>query len=240
MEQLALEGEGGPVQGWLVLPSADAIGTVILWGGLSGWGASYLSAAESLSARGMACILAEGPGQGMTRLRSRIFGREETLPGYARFIDFAVTDHRLAGAPIGIQGNSFGGLIAARLTAQDDRVAACAVNCAPSAVIAPPVRSAREQILAFVGTDQMAMADEVLDGLRYDPNRHQIGVPLLVLHGGADPFVTEENTRAFLSGARHHDTQILIWPDGEHTLYNHAAERNAAIADWFADQLTHT
>ena len=34
-----------------------------------------------------------------------------------------------------------------------------------------------------------------------------------------------------------------MWPseesvlaDGEHTIYNHAAERNALVSDWFADR----
>ena len=44
----------------------------------------------------------------------------------------------------------------------------------------------------------------------------------------------------------HHSRPLLVggvayirhsWPDGEHLLYNHAAERDAAVADWFADRL---
>ncbi len=31
---------------------------------------------------------------------------------------------------------------------------------------------------------------------------------------------------------------LRTWPDGEHTLYNHAAERDALVADWFAGRLT--
>lgn len=31
---------------------------------------------------------------------------------------------------------------------------------------------------------------------------------------------------------------LQVWDDGEHTIYNHADERNDLVADWFADRLT--
>lgn len=29
-----------------------------------------------------------------------------------------------------------------------------------------------------------------------------------------------------------------MFDDGEHTIYNHAGERNAQVADWFADRFS--
>jgi hypothetical protein len=31
--------------------------------------------------------------------------------------------------------------------------------------------------------------------------------------------------------------EVLTWADGEHTIYNHANERNARVSDWFLERL---
>ena len=113
-------------------PTAAASATVVVWGGLSGWGAAYLGAADAFTARGLACLLAEGPGQGEPRLSDRLYVDEHVTDGFARFLDAVAADPRL-GEPVGVQGNSFGGLFAAHLAAQDPRVGACVVNGAPAA-----------------------------------------------------------------------------------------------------------
>src|SRR5437764_301454 len=81
--------------------------TVVVWGGLSSWGAAYLGTADALNARGLACLLAEGPGQGEPRLLSRLHMDEHVTDGFARFVDAIEADPRLGDA-IGVQGNSFG------------------------------------------------------------------------------------------------------------------------------------
>ncbi|WP_166665500.1 alpha/beta hydrolase [Kribbella caucasensis] len=237
LERLRIDYADGTLEGWLVLPDDTVTGTVVAWGGLSGWGAAYLSAAEALTARGLACILAEGPGQGSTRLTSRIYGAEATLTGYDRFVEFAATDRRLTDAPVGVYGNSFGGMIAARVAAGNKLVSACAINCAPSTLELPDIRTAREQIFAFVGTTDSSRANEALGRLAFLPDRHSMSAPLLLLHGVADALVTQDNASRFMAGSSHHDSSLLIWPDGEHTLYNHAQERDAVMADWFASRL---
>ena len=47
--------------GWLVRPPTDRVrGTVVLFGGQSGWGFAYWPIARALAARGVATLLAEG------------------------------------------------------------------------------------------------------------------------------------------------------------------------------------
>jgi alpha-beta hydrolase superfamily lysophospholipase len=237
MERLRIDYADGTLEGWLVLPDDAVTGTVVAWGGLSGWGAAYLSSAEALTARGLACILADGPGQGSTRLTSRIYGAEGTLTGYDRFVEHATTDRRLNDAPVGVYGSSFGGMVAARVAAGNKLVSACAINCAPSTLELPGIRTAREQVFAFVGTTDPSRANEALSGLAFAPDSHRMHAPLLVLHGGADGLVPEDNASRFMAGSSHPDSTLLVWPDGEHTLYNHAQERNALMADWFASRL---
>lgn len=237
MERVEVSYRNGHLVGWLCLPPAGtAAATVVVWGGLSGWGAAYLRTADAFAARGVACLLAEGPGQGEPRLTDRCYVDEHVADGFARFLDVVSDDPRLGDA-VGVQGNSFGGLFAAHLAARDGRVAACVVNGAPATPQVPPFRTARAQFAAAFGTDRENRLTGVLDALRFDPVRHQIACPVLVLHGGADPLVPDPSIQEPFARAAGHRGLLRTWQDGEHTLYNHAAERDATVADWFADQL---
>jgi hypothetical protein len=62
--------ENGYLVGWIVRPSGPVRGTVIVFGGQSGWGAAYLRLADAPTARGLATFLVEGPGQGEPRMES--------------------------------------------------------------------------------------------------------------------------------------------------------------------------
>jgi len=111
------------------------------------------------------------------------------------------------------------------------------VNGAPAVPAVPEFRTAREQMAAVVGTDDLDRVAEIMDSLRFDPDKHRIGCPLLLLHGGHDPLARYEDQEPFLRAADPATATLRIWPDGEHTLYNHAAERDALTADWFTDHL---
>ncbi|SPF06371.1 alpha/beta hydrolase family protein [Streptomyces sp. MA5143a] len=238
VERVEIPHRHGALGGWLCLPpSGEASATVIVWGGLSGWGAAYLPVADAYTARGLACLLAEGPGQGESRLRHGLYVDERVTEGFARFVDLVEADPRLGGA-IGVQGISFGGLFAAHLAAADPRVGAVVVNGAPATPTVPEFRTAREQMAAVVGTDELDRVAEVMGALRFNPDKHRITCPLLLLHGGQDPLARYEDQEPFLRAADPTRATARIWPDGEHTLYNHAAERDALTGDWFTDHLT--
>jgi alpha-beta hydrolase superfamily lysophospholipase len=237
LERVELPWRDGRLVGWLALPaSGRAAATVVVWGGLSSWGAAYLGTADALNARGLACLLAEGPGQGEPRLLSRLHMDEHVTDGFARFVDAIEADPRLGDA-IGVQGNSFGGLFAGLLAAADPRVGACLINGSPSAPTVPESRSACEQLFAALGSADRDHATAVLNQLGFDGRRTPIASPLLVLHGDKDPLVNLAEQQRFLEGGDPATSRLAVWRDGEHTLYNYAAERNSLTADWFVDQL---
>ncbi|MGW1024731.1 hypothetical protein ACWD4J_13665 [Streptomyces sp. NPDC002577] len=90
---------------------------------------------------------------------------------------------------------------------------------------------------AVLGTDHPDRVAEVMDSLRSYPGKHRIGCPLLLLHGGEDPLACYEDQEPFLRAADPSTATVRIWPDGEHTLYSHAAERDACTGDRFMDDL---
>jgi alpha-beta hydrolase superfamily lysophospholipase len=227
-------GEGHLV-GWLVRPPGDANGTVVVFGGQSGWGAAYWRYADALAARGLATVLAEGPGQGETRMRHRVLLDVDVPAAYGTFVEHVLRDPSL-GSAVGIAGNSLGGLYAALTAAADDRVRACCVNGAPARPALLGHRSFDEQAAAMLGTDDADRITANFDRLAFDPGRAHIGCPLLVLHGGHDVLFDLDAQRPFLDGAGA-DQTLRVWPDGDHTIYNHCHERTSFVADWFADRL---
>ncbi len=229
----------GTLHGWLVGPVAMPVkGAVIVVGGLSGWGGSYLDIGRALSARGLLAILAEGPGQGLTRMRGGMHLDRETLPLFKEFLTHAQED--LLASRLGVWGNSFGGLLAAGLAAGDRRVQAVCINGAPLTPGVPPFRTAREQMEALFGTTGEQALSMRLEMLGLDSRHHRIAGAMLVVEGGRDPIVPLGEQKSFFALAEPSRTRLLTWEDGEHTIYNHAEERNALVADWFAQQLLET
>ncbi|MFD4602999.1 alpha/beta hydrolase family protein [Streptomyces sp. NPDC058464] len=235
VQHLTVPFDGAALAGWLVRPPlTNSPPTVVLVGGQSGWGPAYFPAARALADRGIATLLAEIPGQGETRLLHGLHLKADVHRAFS-----ALADHLLArgdlGAGLGVWGNSFGGLPAALAAARDRRFTACCVNGAWAHPGIPTFRTAAEQAAAMVGSPDPARIGEVFDALAFRPERDRLACPLLVLHGGADPLITRDDQQPFLDGAD--DATLRVWADGEHTLYNHAAERTAIVADWFCDIL---
>jgi dienelactone hydrolase len=225
----------GPTDGSLFaweFSVADSIGCVIVVGGLSGWGASYLSIARAFSARKLAVLLVEGPGQGETRMINQLFMSRTSLVHYAAAVNAAAG---LGGGRVGIMGNSFGGLIAAHVAAHDERIHACCINGAVPNVRVPEFRTAREQIEAAFGASG-ADLDALVADFNFDPSVTPVTQPMAVVEGGNDPLVPLGAQIEF-AGNQNTKPDVFSWPDGEHTIYNHAADRNALVGAWFVDQL---
>ncbi|ELW9445688.1 alpha/beta fold hydrolase [Burkholderia cenocepacia] len=235
IERVEVPFDAARLIGWLVHPATERVrGTVIVFGGQSGWGFAYWPIARALAARGVATLLAEGPGQGETRLEQRVFVDVDMTAAYRRFVDHVA--ERVPGA-IGIWGNSIGGLWAASTAAADERIAACCVNGALAAPTLLPFRTFVEQAAAMLGNDDPEAVATNFTRMRFSSERNRIACPLLVLHGGEDPLIRLDDQQPFLDAATSGDATLRIWPDGEHTIYNHASERTAFVCDWFVERL---
>ena len=225
----------GDLQGWVVSPrSMEARAAVIVLGGSSGWGAAYLDMGRALAARGMLSILAEGPGQGRSRMQGGIHLDVAALPLFGRFLDHAQS---LSVDRFGVWGNSFGGLFAAHLAVRDQRVRALCVNGSPMMPVVPTFRTAREQMEAVLGTSSEAVLTERVGALALDPGRHHTGAAMLVVQGGRDAMVPLGSQESFFALSSSGEKSTFTWRDGDHTIYNHAQERSNRIADWFAGRL---
>ncbi|WP_427895032.1 alpha/beta hydrolase family protein [Kribbella sp. GL6] len=232
-ERVQLPFAGGYLVGWIVRPAAPR-GTVILFGGQSGWGAAYLRLADALVARGLTAFLVEGPGQGEPRLASGLYLDVDVRAAYSTFVDHVLARPDLPG-PVGLWGNSMGGLYAGTTAASDRRVTAVCINGAPAQPRLLGMRTFDDQAAAMLGTTEPDAIQRNFDRLALRPG-DRIESALLVLHGGADPIVSLADQQPFLDAADPDRSTLRIWVDGEHVVTNHAEERNAFVTDWFCER----
>jgi dienelactone hydrolase len=233
--EIRLQSSAGSLHGWAVSPrGSKANAAVVVLGGLSGWGASYLDMGRALAARGILAVLAEGPGQGLSRMQEGMHLDASTLPLLSRFLDYAL-DH--SAERLGVWGNSFGGLFAAQLAVQDARVLALCINGAPMMPTVPTFRTAREQMAAVLGTTSEAELADRLRAIALEPSRHRTEAAMLVVQGGRDAMVPIGSQDTFFTLSPRAAKSTLTWLDGDHTIYNHAHERNDRVSDWFAQEL---
>ncbi|WP_216849166.1 dioxygenase [Pimelobacter simplex] len=233
-EHVTLPFGDGRLHGWLLRPEGEARGTVIVLGGQSGWGATYLRAADTLLARGLAAFLVEGPGQGESRMSGGVLLDVDVRAAYSAFVDHVLDDPTLGGR-VGIWGNSMGGLFAGTAAASDPRIGAVCVNGAPARPRLLGFRTFDEQAAAMLGGADAAAVQANFDRIALQPDDRIAGA-VLVVHGGEDPIVSLEEQQPFLDAALG-VADLLEWADGDHTIYRHGDERNAVVADWFADHL---
>jgi alpha-beta hydrolase superfamily lysophospholipase len=226
--------ECGALVGWLVLPEQlPARGAVVVFGGQSGWGAAYSRYADQFREAGIATLLVEGPGQGLTRLQHGVMLDVDIARAYSRFVDVALTDDRIEGH-VGLLGNSMGGLFAAKTAAADRRVAACCVNGAPARASLFEFRSFVEQAAAMLGTNDTSVIQANFDRISFDSTDETIECPVMVLHGGRDILFPDVEVQMPFFDAATVDKTVRVWADGDHTIYNHAVERTHLVAEWFA------
>ncbi|MGP3533261.1 alpha/beta hydrolase [Microbacterium sp. RD1] len=235
VERLSIPFRQSALVAWLVrTPESPTSPPVVIVGGQSGWGPAYHRQAEALARRGLTAVLLEAPGQGETRMMGGLHLDHGVDRAFSATLDVVAERTGYTG-PAGVWGNSFGGLLAARAAVHDPRFAACCVNGAIATPMPLPYRAAREQTHALLGVDDDESAARILRELWLEPPLDRTRAAVLVLHGGADPLVTREQQEVFLDLSAH--SSMRIWDDGEHTMYNHSAERTDVVGDWFRAQL---
>lgn len=240
-EKISIDHKHSALTGWLIrersveLPRSRSV--VIVFGGADGWREEYHQGALEILGRGLSVLLLDLPGQGETRLLNRLF----LCANVEHAIDVAVTWLRKnAGFEnVGLWGNSLGGSFAARAAAKLPGIDAVCVNggAVNPAEIVDKFPRFIDRIKAMVGTDDRATALTVLESSGLASIENNIHCPLLVLHGGADPLLSENNVTSIASDAPSRDKTLIIWDDGDHCIYNHTEEKHEIVSDWFRKRL---
>ncbi len=215
----------------------------------------YFRGVPDLAARGVSCLLLDGPGNGESRRFRNLTLHHETERHAGAAYDFLAARPEFDPQRIGIMALSLGGYYAPRAAAMDHRFACCIAWGAEwdyhakwgqrLARIAGGEKislSVPLQHLQWVfGAQDREEAFRKLEGFRLDGVIQKMKCPFLLVHGEGDQQVPGEDARKAVAacGSAQKELKIFTREEGG---YHHCQVDNVSIGtaymwDWAADVL---
>jgi dienelactone hydrolase len=215
----------------------------------------YFKGVPDLVARGIACLIVDGPGNGESvRLRNLpLIAETERYAGAA--YDYLAGRREIDPKRIGVVAISLGGYYAPRAAALDQRFACCVAWGAQwdyhdiwsrrlEALDSGKVLSLSvppEHLMWVLGVADRTAALKKLEGFRLDGIVQQMQCPFLLVHGAGDeqiPLALAEKCFAAV-GSKHKTFKVFSRADGG---FHHCQVDNVTIGvhymwDWVADVL---
>jgi alpha-beta hydrolase superfamily lysophospholipase len=227
-----IETPNGPLASWLY-PSAlpQTHGRVLMIGGVEGWAMDFVEMALACAARGLEVLALDGPGHGESRMALEHYLSRDWETSYRAVFDWL--ERREPALPFAMIGNSIGGSFAMHLASRDERIIACVNNGGTSAPhMARPNASFFQKMTAHVGQVSGDEAEAVWATVKPADPDHPVRCPLLVVHGGKDPLISDGDAQNLFNRAASEDKQMVVFSDGDHCIYNHADDKLSLICDW--------
>ena len=216
------------------------IPVVVYLPGSDGWKEDqFFVAVHSLAERGIACLVADGPGQGECVGLRQMYAR----PDYEVVVSAIVNDleHRpgIDMKRVALIGSSVGGYYAPRAAAFDRRIKACVCYSAIFDVVDgvfDPYPAIRSRLKEIIGAKTIEEAREKFLPFTLKHVVQEIKCPCLILHGGKDIIVPVSEARRLFDALRA-PKEIKIWENGSHNLLNYYIESRSFMFDWVMHQL---
>jgi len=192
---------------------------------------------NALLARGMATLSFDGPGQGEMWPRMKM--RLDFEKAIIAVVDYLVSRPEIDPRRIGVLGHSMGGHLAARGAAYEHRLAAAVVLAGYFR------RGDWEEMRMFSRAGLQHLFDlkdkeevrEVARQLTLEGIAGNIQCPLLIVHGEKDTIIPVEAAYK-LAAATTCPTELLIFPDGNHSCNNIVYKVRPSVSDWLGKELT--
>jgi 2,6-dihydroxypseudooxynicotine hydrolase len=209
---------------------------VIMVPGLDSVKEELQATAEYFLARGLAVLAVDGPGQGETEYLLPIEPAYEKVA--TAVVDYLHGRDDIDGNRIGLYGVSLGGYYAARSAAYEPRLTAAVALAGPYRFdvdweTKPPQTQRTFQVRS--GASAPEQAGEYAARLTLVDAAPRITRPLLVVHGGRDTLVPPHHAEELAAAAP--GAELVMYPDGNHGVTNHAFESRSRMADWLAAHL---
>lgn len=191
---------------------------------------------ETMLQRGMATLSFDGPGQG--EMWSRMPMRVDYEAAVIAVVDYLSQRDDIDAARIGLLGHSMGGHFGARAAAYEHRLAATVLLAGffelPSwEKMSGFMRAGLQHIFKV---DSEAEARELAKKLTLAGVAGEIQCPLLIVHGAKDTLLSLDQADR-LAAATTCPTELLVYPEGNHSCQNIVYKVRPAIGDWLAGHL---
>lgn len=260
MSRLSFSGSEGNVVYHRWVPSDEAVGIVMLVHGYAEHGARYAHVADELTQRGLAVYAEDHLGHGLSEgERALITDFEHIVDDLHTLGDLARSEH--PEVPLVMAGHSMGGLLTARFAQRypseltgaaflgavlGDWQWAREVLSMPDIPYQEPeysgmsrdpetVRSYAEDPLVYHGQYKRPLLEsEVITLDRFNAEIDQITMPLLFLHGSADPYVPYRDSLHGVERMASEDKTLRVYPGARHELVNETnrAEVIGDLVQW--------
>jgi len=212
----------------------------------------YFKGMPDLAARGIACLIVDGPGQGEAiRFRNMPLRHDFEVAGSAA-LDYLETRPDVDMNRVGIVAMSLGGYYAPRCAAMDKRYKACIAWGAvwdyhatwkrrlkrlKQAALPVPV----DHLLWACGVDNYDDALKKLEGFRLDGVAQKMECPFLLTHGTEDAQVPMEDAQKLFDAIGSKDKTFRIFTPEEggaqHCQRDYLTRVCDVVADWLEDKL---
>ena len=220
---------------------------LIAFGGLDSFKEElYFMVARGALARGISCLLVDGPGQGATLRREKIVTRYDYEVPVGRCIDYLETRDDVDLGRIAVSGSSLGGYYAARAASFEHRLAAAISHGA--------IWSCREtfsntrddhmmagQIKWVFGARTMADALDEAALFTLEGVLENMRCPYLIAHGGHDVLGVEQAHKVHdhAQQAGVDVTLTFVMPEdtgADHCQHDNPTMGEEVMFDWLADR----
>jgi pimeloyl-ACP methyl ester carboxylesterase len=220
---------------------------LIAFGGLDSFKEElYFMVARGALARGIACLLVDGPGQGGTLRREKIVTRYDYEVPVGYCIDYLGTRGDVDLSRLAVSGSSLGGYYSARAASCEHRLAA-AISHGAAWNIAEGWRGRTDehiltrQMKWVFGAKSMAEVLEKAQAFKLEGVLENMRCPYLIVHGGYDVLgVTRANTVYEYGKAHNLDITLKILgadeTGAEHCQHDNPGIGQEYMFDWLADR----
>ncbi len=220
---------------------------IISFGGLDSFKEELLyMVGNGMLARGISCLLVDGPGQGGTLRREGIASRFDYEVPVGRCIDYLETRDDVDLSRIAVSGTSLGGYYAARAASKEHRLAAAISHGAIWSVADLWGGAVEEHGLAHhikwvFGVDSMQEANELFPAFTLDPVLAEMQCPYLIIHGAHDVLVLKQANQVYEYAVGHGVDATLKLVEEDETGAEHCQHDNPTIGmeymgDWLVEK----
>lgn len=229
--------EGITLAGYLRLPPGRAKSPCMIFiNGTDSTKQEFHNLEAQFLLRGVATLSFDGPGQGETWPKMKL--RSDYEKATAAVADFLCRHSAIDPGRLGALGMSFGGHLAVRSAAYDDRLKAC-ISLGGFFETSyydwkEPLR--RIRFMYICGTEDIEQAKRVAAQFDLSGRLGKARSALLVVHGRADrvtPYQQAERIYAEWAGPK----ELAMFDEGNHCCHNIAYRTHPLMADWAAEML---